>query len=129
MYCLTQRIKVVQVALLQWGEGNVRGLFKSIAAKRKLLSSLEMDCHSNPSNSFRIQLRNATRAEFNELVCQEEAYWHQQAKVSWLQSSDRNTKIFHVVASQRSRSNEILKLKDSNGNWVSQQFDLEVVVT
>lgn len=88
-----------------------------------------MDCHSNPSNSFRIQLRNATRAEFNELVCQEEAYWHQQAKVSWLQSSDRNTKIFHVVASQRSRSNEILKLKDSNGNWVSQQSDLEVVVT
>lgn len=129
MYCLTQRIKVVQVALLQWGEGNVRGLFKSIAAKRKLLSSLEMDCHSNPSNSFRIQLRNATRAEFNELVCQEKAYWHQQAKVSWLQSSDRNTKTFHVVASQRSRSNEILKLKDSNGNWVSQQSDLEVVVT
>lgn len=76
MYRLTQRIKAVQVALLQWGEGNVRGLFKSIAAKKKLLSSLEMDCHFNPSNSFRFQLRNATRVELNELIYQEKAYWH-----------------------------------------------------
>ncbi|XP_075654705.1 uncharacterized protein LOC142624853 [Castanea sativa] len=127
MYRLSQKIKAVRVALLQWGGRNVRGLFKSIAAKRKLLSSLESDCHLIPADSHRIQLRNATRAELNELICQEEAYWHQRSKVAWLQSGDRNTKFFHAVASHRRRRNEISKLKDSNGNWVSQQADLEAL--
>ena len=49
---------------------------KSIATKRKLLSNLETNCHFNPSDSQRIQLRNATRVELNELICQEEMYWH-----------------------------------------------------
>lgn len=129
MYCISQKIKAVRVASLHWGGGNVRSLFKSIAAKRKLLSSFERDCHDNPSDFSRIQLRNATRVELNELICQEEASWHQRAKVSWLQSSDRNTKFFHGMASQRRCGNVISKLKDINGTIVSQQSDLEAVAT
>lgn len=72
-------------------------------------------------------MRNATRVELNELMCQEEASWHQRAKVSWLQSGDRNTKFFHGMASQRRCGNVISKLKDINGTIVSQQSDLEAV--
>ncbi|XP_075649884.1 uncharacterized protein LOC142620397 [Castanea sativa] len=121
--------KVFRVALLHWGGGNVRDLFKSIATKKKLLSSLEKECHDNPSNFSRIQLRNATKAKLNELIYQEEVYWHQRAKVSWLQSGNRNNKFFHGVASQRRRGNVISMLKDSNGTLVSQQSDLEAVAT
>lgn len=71
-------------------------------------------------------MRNPTRVELNELICQEEAYW-QRAKVSWLQSGDCNSKFFHGVASQRRRVNVISKLKDINGIVVSQQSDLEAI--
>ncbi|XP_023898182.1 uncharacterized protein LOC112010074 [Quercus suber] len=52
-------------------------------------------------------------------------YWHQRSRVSWMQHRDRNSKYFHVVASQRRRSNKISKLKVSNGSWITQQSDLE----
>ena len=44
-----------------------------------------------------------------------------------MKDGDCNSKFFHAVASQRRKSNEILKLKDSSGIWHSQQSDLERV--
>ena len=56
------------------------------------------------------------RAELNELICQEEMYWPQRSRVSWMQRGDHNSKYFHAMASQRRRSNKISKLKVSNGS-------------
>ena len=56
------------------------------------------------------------RAELNELICQEEMYWPQRSRVSWMQHGDHNSKYFHAMASQRRRSNKISKLKVSNGS-------------
>ena len=46
-----------------------------------------------------------------------------------MKDGDRNSKYFHAVASQRRKSNEILKLKDFSSIWHSQQSDLERVAT
>ncbi|KAF3967409.1 hypothetical protein CMV_008590 [Castanea mollissima] len=45
MFRLTQKIKVVRVALLQWGGSNARGLIQSVSEKMNLLTSLELECH------------------------------------------------------------------------------------
>ena len=96
--------------------------------KRYILANLEMECQAEPSNQQLSQRRNSTRAELNELIAQENIYWHQRAKVSWFQEGDRNSKFFHVVASQRRRHNEITKLKDSSRNFYSNQTNLERIV-
>ena len=96
----------------------------SISTKRKLLANMELECHSNPANQ---QL--SIRLELNELVAQENNYWHQRSKISWMKDGDRNSKFFHAVASQRKRRNEIQKLQDSDGRWYSQQSDLERVAS
>ena len=64
------------MALLQWGGGKAKGLIQSINTKRGLLTSLELECHSNPSNQQLSNVRNAIRLELNELVAQENTYWH-----------------------------------------------------
>ena len=46
-----------------------------------------------------------------------------------MKDGDHNSKFFHAVASQRRRSNEILKLQDSSGRWLSQQSNLERVAS
>ena len=46
-----------------------------------------------------------------------------------MKDGDHNSKFFHAVASQRRRSNEILKLQDSFGRWLSQQSNLKRVVS
>ena len=82
MFKLTQKIKAIRMALLQWGGGNARSLIKSIEVKRYLLAILETECQAKPSNQLLPQRRNSTRAELNELIAQENIYWHQRAKVS-----------------------------------------------
>ena len=82
MFKLTQKIKAIRMALLQWGGGNARSLIKSIEAKRYLLVNLETECPAEPSNQLLSQRRNSTRAELNEFIAQENIYWHQRAKVS-----------------------------------------------
>ena len=74
MFELTQKIKSVRMALLQWGGGNARSLFKSIEVKRYLLANLEMECQVEPSNQQLSQRQNSTRAELNELIAQENIY-------------------------------------------------------
>ena len=101
----------------------------SISTKRKLLANMELECHSNPANQQLSLARNAIRLELNELVAQENTYWHQRSKISWMKDGDRNSKFFHAVASQRKRRNEIQKLQDSDGRWYSQQPDLERVAS
>lgn len=77
-----------------------------------LLTHLELECQSKPSNQQLSNAQNAIREELNELIAQENTYWHQRSKISWLKDGDRNSKYFHAVASQRRRSNEIQKLQD-----------------
>ena len=60
MFKLTQKIKAVRMALLQWGGGNARSLIKSIEAKRYLLANLEMECQAEPSNQQLSQRQNST---------------------------------------------------------------------
>ena len=117
------------MAFLQWGGGNARGLIQSINTKRGLLTNLELEFHSNPSNQQLANTRNAIKSKLKELVAQENTYWHQRSKISWMKDGNRNSKFFHAMASQRKRSNEILMLQDSSSKWHSQQFDLQRVAS
>ena len=103
MFRVTQKIKAVRVAFLQWGGGSARGLISSISTKRKLLANMELECHSDPTNQQLSLARNAIRLELNELMAQENTYWHQRFKISWMKDGYSNSKFFHAVASQQKR--------------------------
>ena len=45
-----------------------------------------------------------------------------------MKDGDRNTKFFHECASQRKRKNEIHRLRNQEGEWVSNKAGLEVMV-
>jgi len=65
------------------------------------------------------------KAALNDLLAEEELKWKQRAKVSWLREGDRNTKYFHMCANQRKRKNQIVEIKDKQGNHCSSQRDIE----
>lgn len=50
MFWVTQKIKVVRVALLQWRGGSASRLIRFFNTKRELLTNLELEFHSNPAN-------------------------------------------------------------------------------
>lgn len=94
MFRLTQKIKAIRVALLQWGSGNARGSIKSIEAKRNFLTS-----QADPLDQQLFYVCNVIRAKLNEPLAQENSYWHQHSKISWIKDGDHNSKYFLDVVS------------------------------
>ncbi|PPD67276.1 hypothetical protein GOBAR_DD35845 [Gossypium barbadense] len=64
------------------------------------------------------------RRRLNHLYDREERYWEQKSRVQWLKEGDRNTKYFHAKAIGRLKKNSIEKIKDENGNWVTDSKEI-----
>jgi hypothetical protein len=59
-----------------------------------------------------------------KVFIQEEAFWKQRAKMHWLKVGDLNSKIFHMLATARSKVKKIEKLKNENGEEITGQQNL-----
>lgn len=65
------------------------------------------------------------RQLFDELLNEQEVYWAQRAKQTWMVMGDRNTSFFQRVASVRSRRNRIVLLKSEDRDLFSDQDAIE----
>lgn len=124
------------VELIRKGWNSVQSLAEStvserIASCRKLLSKWK---RNEVSNSKKMILRFREELEMEEkkmspsmprivylklelakLFQEEEEYWKLKSKNNWLQSGDKNTKVFHGWAMTRKMKNQIPSLIDSEG--------------
>ncbi|KAK3010773.1 hypothetical protein RJ639_011993 [Escallonia herrerae] len=62
---------------------------------------------------------------YNHTLLQEEIFWFQKSRSSWLNFGDRNTAYFHMSTVIRRRKNRITCLKDSEGGWCSDPIRLK----
>ncbi|KAI9119593.1 hypothetical protein K1719_009469 [Acacia pycnantha] len=62
--------------------------------------------------------------QLEEAWSQEEMYWWQKSRISWLECVDQNTKFFHSSVIQRRQRNKILRLKDERGIWLEEMEEI-----
>ncbi|KAI9164758.1 hypothetical protein LWI28_001407 [Acer negundo] len=67
--------------------------------------------------------------QLDQALSIEERYWHQRARIEWLQNGDRNTRFFHSKATARRSRNRINGLFSKEGVWVVKQSEMEEVIT
>ncbi|KAB1998914.1 hypothetical protein ES319_D12G123600v1, partial [Gossypium barbadense] len=65
-----------------------------------------------------------TRRRLDFLYTKEESYWAQRSRSRWLREGDRNTRFFHAKATGRLKKNNIERLKDAEGNWVTNSKEI-----
>lgn len=63
------------------------------------------------------------------MLDQKEVYWRQRSKQFWPKSGDKNTRYFHATATTRKKSNQMLKLQNSEGLWQEWGNGLEELIT
>ncbi|XP_074298528.1 uncharacterized protein LOC141629421 [Silene latifolia] len=97
--------------LHEWKKTNIYKIKKLIEKKRRQIAG------TNRGNrrASEVNRRKKLVAEVADLMHQEEIYWRQRSRALWLKDGDRNTKFFHICASERKRKNWIGKLIDGNG--------------
>lgn len=60
---------------------------------------------------------------------EEDLFWKQKSRATWLREGDKNTKFFHATPKQHRARNRIIKLKDTDGSWVETEEKIEKVAT
>lgn len=106
---VSERIAACRKILSKWKRSEVSNSKRMIVKLRVELEQEEMK--SDPSMPRIIFLK----LELAKLFQEEEEYWKLRSKNNWLQSGDKNTKVFHGWAKTRKMKNNIPSLTDSEG--------------
>lgn len=102
-----------------WNKNVFGDLFNKIKENQEDLQNIQSQLMVNPTDHYLSQ-RNMelTKISF-DLHRSEEIYWAQKARANWLKLGDKNTRFFQMQASIRKKRNNISKIKDDCGNWIS----------
>ena len=60
----------------------------------------------------------------DEWLRKQEIYWAQRSRVNWIKHGDKNSKFFHLKASQRRQKNLIQGIMDTEGRWLEDIDDV-----
>ncbi|XP_062028887.1 uncharacterized protein LOC133744874 [Rosa rugosa] len=125
MYCLTRKITKTRRALEKWQQETFRLRQQQMMEVR---GKLEVLMDEPMSEAIHIE-KKELMVKLQTLLSQEEAFWKQRAKVTWLKEGDCNSGFFHRKAANRKRKNNLLGLFDTSGQWHDDDDDMEEVVS
>ncbi|KAF7828452.1 reverse transcriptase [Senna tora] len=91
----------------------------------KLKLKLQHLCNTPHSEENAKQIMEIKK-KIDDLWKQEEMYWHARSRVKWLRHGDQNTRYFHAITVQRRNRNRIVRMKDTDGNWVEEENQIRV---
>ncbi|XP_062009553.1 uncharacterized protein LOC133726094 [Rosa rugosa] len=125
MYQLTENIFYTRMKLDAWQKKTFKGRQMTMLGIRARLEEL-LDV--NLTTSVLLEKKQLME-KLQTLLSQEESFWKQRAKVTWLKEGDRNTSFFHRKTANRKRKNVIHGLFDEQGDWCEDDEGVERVVT
>jgi hypothetical protein len=121
---LVTKLKGTLEHLHNWGHNLFGTLPRKIKQAQEELMALNQ-IHGTSDLSQQIKDKEQ---ELDTLLDGEEMWWKQRSRADWLQHGDKNTKYFHMKASQRRKMNKIREIKDNQGtNWTDSE-DIERVL-
>ncbi|CAL1379935.1 unnamed protein product [Linum trigynum] len=113
--------------LNQWNKDTFGNIFYK---KRRLMARIqgiqERVAMSFSPGLYKLQVK--LEKELDQVLEQEELYWFQRSRESWVQRGERNTSYFHNQTAIRRRRNKIDSLKGADGAWITDPQELAVLV-
>jgi hypothetical protein len=125
---LLSKLTTVSRRLGEWESdtfGNVRKELRHLNARLEQLRSAP--ARTAPSHEeIKVVDRIVELQHREEIMWQQRSrvMWQQRSRVMWLTAGDKNTKFFHLRASQRKRRNKITKLKKADGQFTEVEREM-----
>ncbi|KAH7690203.1 RNA-directed DNA polymerase protein [Dioscorea alata] len=116
-FILSKKLPYLKAKIRTWAKdnfGNSNVLKNSLLFELNSLDSISKSRSLTKDENIRA---SHLRYELSTFFKQEEIYWKQRSRNTWLKEGDSNTKFFHSVANGRRNNNCIHRL-NHNGQWV-----------
>ncbi|KAK4252603.1 hypothetical protein QN277_014354 [Acacia crassicarpa] len=117
---LCARLEACRKRLVAWSRREFPNFRKVI----DLLRCELRNCHSGILTAEKLQQAENLIKHIDEAWDNEERYWWQRSRITWLKCGDRNSKFFHNSVIQRRQRNKILRLKNEQGCWLEEKEDI-----
>ncbi|XP_027156752.1 uncharacterized protein LOC113757854 [Coffea eugenioides] len=120
MFKVIRKIRNCSIELLKWRnnfQANSRTRINELKQELERIRNSGLDNRKGELNDLKKQLADAYK--------EEETFWSQKARISWLREGDKNTKYFHSYVKGRRVSNRLNRLQREDGSWTAN--DDEVV--
>lgn len=72
--------------------------------------------------------QKTVRIPLNKLLQQQEIFWRQRSRITWLKEGDRNTKFFHMSALNRKIKNKISSMRLESGEFTVLHEDISSIL-
>ncbi|XP_071924745.1 uncharacterized protein [Coffea arabica] len=119
MFKVTRKIRNCRIELLKWRnsfQANSRS--KINALKKDLEEARNLEAVTRRKNLIEIKDKLSTACK------EEENFWRQKARISWVQEGDKSTKYFHTYVKGRRVCNRIRNLQRSNSSWTKNEDEI-----
>ncbi len=77
------------MALIEWNKKGILSMLSKMKGLRAKLSNMDSNIQELWYDHSRLSERHATHKELNHLISQEEIYWRQRSRISWMRDGDR----------------------------------------
>nr|KYP54028.1 Retrovirus-related Pol polyprotein LINE-1 [Cajanus cajan] len=123
-----QKVGHIKKYLLEWNLNTFGNAFKAKKQLLRRLNGITGKLMQGP-NRFLERLQSELWTELESILAREEIIWFQKSRCKWLLMGDRNTRYFHGTIVIRRRRNKVERLLNDQALWVTQQEELEAMVT
>lgn len=110
---ITNRQWEYKKRITQWSRDNFGNIQKDLSEIRDRLVQIQAGDYSEED----IREEQTLMDKYNKILINEEIFWRQRSRITWIKEGDRNNKFFHATTLNRRRKNNISAIRDQNGDW------------
>lgn len=127
MLAMCKKLRGCKELLKEWDRTKFRDLRLRIAVTKEQLLDVQKQLGNGDNPDFRALEEKLIR-KLEDLWQKNAMFWHQRSRVKWLQMGDKNSRFFHLTTIQRRQRNQIVRLKDNDGVWHSENKEIAGII-
>lgn len=116
MFRVCKKLRGCKDKLKEWHKNNFEDLRLQIAVLKDHLTDVQKKSEVGFSSELYME-EKVVITKLADLWQKDSMFWNQRSRVNWLRMGDRNTRFFHLTTIQRRQRNQVVKIKDANGDW------------